>query len=447
LKVAVVGAGPSGFYAAEALLQGDAEVSLIERLPAPFGLVRYGVAPDHPKLKQAIVTFEQLAANPNFHFFGHVAVDIDVLVSDLQTLFDAVIFTYGASVDRTMNIRGEELSGSHTATEFVGWYNGHPHYRDCVFDLSSKVAIIVGNGNVALDVARILAKTPGELVHTDIAAHALDALAQSRITDIHIIGRRSAAQAKFSPQELREFGTVSACRIANNDGLALNAASEVEAADKMNRNIRSNIDILKSFCLPASPSGRRHCHFHFLKAPAQLVGSNRVRGIDLAHMQLRGEPFDQSTVATGLVERLDCDLVFRAVGYRGLPVAGLPFDHRRGVIPTQDGRVVDDFGAIMPGLYAAGWIKRGPSGGVGTNRADSAAVVEFLLRDLQAVSSDRPGNGGLRNLLANRAIRPVTFAQWKQIDSAEVTAGARLGKPREKFTTVPGMLSVLEAAS
>jgi ferredoxin--NADP+ reductase len=446
LKVAVVGSGPSGFYAVEALIKSGRSVAvdMIERLPAPFGLVRNGVAPDHPKLKQAILVYEKIAESPAFSFYGNVTVGRDVSVDDLRRLYHAVIFTCGAESDRKLGVPGEDLKGSHTATEFVGWYNGHPDYRDRSFDLSGEVAVIIGQGNVAADVARILSKTVDELKHTDIAEHALDTLAKSNIREIHVIGRRGPAQAKFTGKELREFGELADCDpVVKPEDLKLNPESEAEIADKTNAGSAKNMEIFRSFAALAPSGKKRRCIFRFLEGPVRLEGEGRLERVILAKNRLEGPPFNQVARETGETCALPCGILFRSIGYKGLAIPGVPFDERRGVFPNDEGRITHGSGAV-PGLYVAGWIKRGPSGIIGTNRACAVGTVASLLADLAKLDAQaKPGGEGLREILAERGTWVVTYPDWQRINAAEIKRGEPKGKPREKFTRVAEMLGIL----
>jgi len=466
LSVAIVGAGPSGFYAAEALLKMGATVALIERLPTPFGLVRYGVAPDHPKLKMASLAFDKVAKMPGFHFFGGVEVGSTVSVAELQACFHAVVFAHGASDDKKLDIPGETLPGSHTAAAFVAWYNGHPDYRDSVFDFSAQSAVIIGNGNVALDIARILAKPVDALKSTDIASHALEQLAESRLRDIHIVGRRGPAQARFSPRELAEIGQIEGCEATSSasDMGADKAGSEL-SNDPAERDMQINLATFRRFAerdglsvdAPGVP-GRRTCHFHFHKTPRSISGATRVERMTFDSTSFDGLPAstlgknaDLASGSDGATPRaswtIPCGMVIRAVGYRGRAITGLSFDHARGVVPTVEHRVIDAHGNVVPGVYATGWIKRGPTGIIGHNRADSVAVVKTLLEDMQAKPFVERGGiaslRGLRALLQQSGNRTITFADWQRIDQAEVAAGIVLGKPREKFTRVVDMLDAL----
>jgi len=446
LRIAIVGAGPSGFYAAEALIKSKplVQVDLIERLPSPFGLVRSGVAPDHPKLKQAILVYQKIAQSPDFNFVGNVTVGKDISVAELHTFYHAVILTCGAETDRTLGIPGEQLHGSYTATEFVGWYNGHPDYRDCSFDLSQEVAVIIGQGNVAMDVSRILAKTVDELKTTDIAEHALDALAESKIKEIHVVGRRGPAQAKFTHLELRELGELEDCDpIVNIEDLQLNPASQEELTDKSNRANIKNFETLQKFAERTTSSKHRRCHFHFLKGPVELAGSGRVERIVLALNRLEGEANNQWAETTSETEEFACGLVFRSIGYRGIAMPGVPFDDRKGLFPNLNGHILKDDNPV-PGLYTAGWIKRGPTGIIGTNRACAVETVSTLLNEVDNLgSTEKTGFTGLQSLLSDREIRSIDYGDWQKIETVEVERGNAKGKPREKFTRVEEMLAVL----
>ena len=447
-RVAIVGSGPSGFYAADALIKADREltIDMFDRLPTPFGLVRGGVAPDHPKIKNVIRIYERIAANDEFSFFGNVHVGRDISVGELRAHYDAVLFTCGAETDRTLNIPGIELPGSYTATEFVGWYNGHPDYLGRAFDLSQEVAVVIGQGNVAVDVTRVLAKTVDELKETDIAAHALDALAESRVKEVHMIGRRGPVQAAFTNKEIRELGELEDCDLVFNDlgDFDLNPASQAELDDPANIGAGRNWKVLDGLRV-LQPAGKsRRIVVHFFRSPKELAGNGRVESLVLERNRLAGEAGEQWAEGTGQTDTMACGLFFRSVGYRGVEIPGVPFEARRGVFPNEGGRIADN-GAPVPGLYAAGWIKRGPSGVIGTNKPDSLETVNNLLEDLPSLSGcATPDSAALYDLLASRNVRVVTYPDWQQIDAAEVARGKPHGKPREKFTTVAEMLAVLD---
>lgn len=448
LLVAIVGSGPSGFYATEALIKSDisVKIDMFERLPCPYGLVRSGVAPDHPKLKQAIQLYDKIAEAPEFNLVANVKVGSDLTVDELRNAYHAIIFTCGAETDRKLGIPGEDLPGSHTATEFVGWYNGHPDYRDRVFDLSQEVAVIIGQGNVAADVSRILSKTVDELKHTDIAQHALDALAESKIKEIYVIGRRGPAQAKFTPKELREFGELADCDVVVDPAeLDLNPTSQQELEEKTNIGNKKIYDQFAEYAT-RKPSGKtRHCYFQFLRSPVELLGNTRIEKIRLEKNRLSGEAFKQSAKGTGETYEMEAGIVFRSIGYHGIPMPGVPFHEKWGVFPNEDGRIMDN-GEIIPGLYTAGWIKRGPTGIIGTNRADSVATVTSLLADIFNLDTGetRQGIKSIYPILEKRGIRHINYDEWRKIDAAEVERGQPKQKPREKFTYVNEMLTVLE---
>jgi ferredoxin/flavodoxin---NADP+ reductase len=445
IHVAIVGAGPSGFYAAEALLRSElpVRVNMIERLPTPFGLVRSGVAPDHPKLKQPILVYERIARTPGFNFFGNVHVGRDVTVAELRATHHAVVFACGAETDRRMGIPGEDLPRSHTATEFVGWFNGHPDYRERAFDLDQETVAIVGQGNVAADVCRILAKPVDELRSTDIAEHALDVLARSRVREIHVIGRRGPVQAKFTTKELRELGQIAGCStLADAADLALNAESETELTDRNNLNGPGNIALFRGFTVRKPAVGQRAIRFRFYLSPMALVGGDQVEKLILTRNRLEGPPFAQVARPTDEHVELDCGLVFRSIGYRGVAIPGLPFDDALGKVQHVCGRVLDG-AATLPGLYVTGWLKRGPTGIIGTNRADSLETVESLLAELpKLLDVDKRGADALHRLLEGRGVRVLNYQNWLMIDSAEIERGKPKGKPREKFTRVDEMLGV-----
>lgn len=462
LQVAVVGAGPSGFYATEALIKSGraVRIDMIERLPAPFGLVRNGVAPDHPKLKQAISVYQKIAQNPQFNFIGNVTVGRDVTAEELRATHDAVIYTCGSETDRKLGVPGEDLRGSHTATELVGWYNGHPDYRDRSFDFSHETAVIIGQGNVAADAARILARSPDELKNTDIAAHALEALAESRIREIHVVGRRGPAQAKFTSKELREFLSIENCdAVVDAAELELNPQSEREIADKAGAMGKKNLELFRQ--MTGAGGGKpRVCRFTFLKSPLRLEGAARLERVVFAENSLSGEAFAQAARPTGETFALECGLLFRSIGYRGVAIEGVPFDDKRGVFPNDAGRIVENAksagsagnagkGAVVRGVYTAGWIKRGPSGIIGTNRACAVETVGSLLDDwpqLQAPgAAPKPAAAKLYEILDGRGVRHINYAQWQAIDAAEIRRGEPKQKPREKFTRIEEMLAAAGA--
>ncbi|MCA9400953.1 MAG: FAD-dependent oxidoreductase [Candidatus Omnitrophica bacterium] len=446
LRVAIIGSGPSGFYAAEALFKSEHKVivNMFDRLPAPFGLVRYGVAPDHQKIKNVIKVYEKTAQREGFSFFGNVELGKDINLHQLRKFHDAVIFANGAQSDRKLGVQGEDLPGSHTATDFVAWYNGHPDFKDLKFDFSGEVAVIIGQGNVAVDVCRILCKTVDELKQTDIAQYALDALAESQIKHIHMIGRRGPAQSAFTPVEIREFGELADCDpIVDPADLELNEASAKELEDPKNAQKKKNYDILKEFS-QRSPSGKsKKFYVQFYKSPAALGGDGKLEKVFIEKNELVGEPGKQKSKGTGQKITLPCNLLFRSVGYKGVPIPSVPFRDDWGIIPNTEGRV-EDSEHHFTGLYCTGWIKRGPSGIVGTNKPCAEETVKHLLSDIpQLIPGKNPDNAMLIDLLHELNVRFVTFEDWKRIDAREIASGQQKGKVREKFVDVEDMLKTV----
>lgn len=445
LRIAIVGSGPAGFYAAEALLAAGVavEVDMIEALPAPFGLVRYGVAPDHEKIKSIIARYEKTAALEGFALLGNVVVGRDIAVDEMRRFYDAIIFANGAQTDRRLGIPGEDLPGSYTATEFVAWYNAHPDYRDRVFDLSHERAIVIGQGNVAVDVARILCKTVDELKDTDIAAHALAALAHSRVRDVWMVGRRGPVQGAFTPPEVKELGELADCdAVVDPAELELNDASRAEIDVLKWRDARKNHELLARMASRPATGKARRLRIAFFRGPRMLAGASRVEAVEFEKNTLSGEAGAQRATGTGVVERIEAGAVFRSVGYRGLPLAGVPFDEKGGVFPNIEGRITRD-GVVVPGLYAVGWIKRGPSGVIGTNKPDSFETVKHVLADASGLPRcAEPSRAAVVSLLESRGVRVVGYEDWKRIDAAETSRGAAVGKPREKFIRVEEMLAV-----
>ncbi|MCB9771753.1 MAG: NADP oxidoreductase [Candidatus Omnitrophica bacterium] len=445
LRVAVVGSGPSGFYAIETLFSAKLAVTVdvFDRLPTPFGLVRYGVAPDHPKIKNVIKIYEKIALDPRFYFFGNVNIGHDVSVKELQKFYDCIIFACGAETDKHLNIPNENLVGSHTATEFVGWYNGHPDYQSREFDLSHPVAVIVGLGNVAMDVARILSKTADELKGTDITQKALAVLSQSKIREVHVVGRRGPVQSAFTPVEIKEFGELSqAMPVVKSEDLVINDASQKELADPQAAVRKKNFEILKKYSAITEQKPRK-IFFHFLKSPVEIKGKTKVEQIVLEKNILSGEAGQQSAKGTKVFETIDCGNIFRSVGYRGVPIDGVPFDIKKGIFANNAGRILEN-GKVLAGLYAAGWIKRGPTGVIGTNKPDSEETVNNLLADVAKLKGcESPSRESVEQYLKTKNIRFVNYQDWQKINAAEIERGKPLGKPREKITTLKDIFSCL----
>ncbi|UBV41706.1 NADP oxidoreductase [Deinococcus taeanensis] len=430
LRVAVIGSGPSGIFATEALLkQTDlpVEVDVYDRLPTPYGLVRYGVAPDHLTIKSVTRGFEKTLSDPRVRFLGNVEFGRDLTHDDTVAHYDAVMYTVGASSDRRLGIPGEDLEGSMSATEFVAWYNGHPDAatRDMVLHASG--VAVVGVGNVALDVSRILVKTTQELHESDIAAHALSALEGSHVRDVWILGRRGPAQAAFTTKELREFGELSDAEpVVHSEEIALSPEAEAAITDNTKK---KNVEVLREFAAHQSEGKLRRVHLRFLVSPVEILddGHGHVGGLKVERNRLDEHG---NAVGTGEYEVLPVQMVLRSVGYRGVALPGVPFDEKRGVIANTDGRVDG-----RAGEYTAGWIKRGPSGVVGTNRKDATDTVAHLLadaRESRLPGAAHPTRTAVDALLASRGVRVYSFADWQVLDAHEVAAGKAQGRPRAK---------------
>ncbi len=453
LRVAIVGSGPAGFYAAEALQKAAPGISidLIDRLPTPFGLVRGGVAPDHPKIKSVTRVFDRIATQPGFRFLGHVRVGEDVTVDELRERYDVLLLSYGAETDRLLGIPGEELAGSHAATEFVAWYNGHPDYAARQFDLTQREVAVIGIGNVAMDVARIIAKPTAELSATDLADHALTALANANVKTVHIVARRGPVQAACTTPELRELGELEGVDVVVDPrDLELDPASEAQLAAMEDRNPAKNLEVLREWATRERTGAERQVVFHFNASPVSISGTDRVNGLTIVRNKLESDGRGGvKAVPTDERHELPVGLVFRSVGYKGMPMPGVPFDERNGVVPNINGSVVDRAGGDTPepGLYVAGWIKRGPQGIIGTNKLCAAATVTQLLADAEAgkVPAARNDISSIDDLLASRGVTVTSWADWQTLDKAEQSRGAAAGRPRAKITNIREMLEIISA--
>jgi len=447
--VAVIGSGPAGFYAAGQLLSSGQpiEVEMYDRLATPWGLVRAGVAPDHPKIKSVTRVYEKIAANPAFRYHGNVEIGTDLSASELTSAYHAVLYAVGSPTDRRLGIPGEELAGSHAATEFVAWYNGHPDYADEEFDLSVERAVVIGNGNVALDVARMLALTPAELANTDTADHALHALAASNVREIVVLGRRGPAQAAYTNPELRELAEMQdADVVVDPADVVLDEHSrafiESDAADIT---AKRNVEIVTAFAAFPPPTKSKRIVLRFLTSPLEILGNERVEGVRVVRNELVPSEYGLSARATEETEVIEAGLVLRSIGYRGSPIAGVPFDEHRATIHNDAGRVTDaQSGEPIPGLYTAGWIKRGPSGVIGTNKKCAAETVEALLADLDAglLVTPTAEPEQLLQTLAERGVRVVDYTGWELIDAHERATGEPHGRPRVKLTSRDQMLHI-----
>ncbi len=449
LRVAIVGAGPAGLYTAEALCKREGlavSIDVFDRWPTPYGLVREGVAPDHQSIKGVIRVLERVLDDPRVRFFGNVEVGRDLTREDLHRHFDQVVFATGAQTDRRMEIPGEDLAGSWPATDFVRWYNGQPGCADLRFDLSVERAVVVGNGNVAVDVARILLTDPAVLARSDIADHALEALRASRVREVVMVGRRGPAQAKFTSVELKELGRLEGVDpVLDPAELELDADSAAEGKD---RRVARNLEILSELAARAPTGAPRRLVFRFLASPVELLGKDgRVRSVRLERNRLVKRPGGPiAAEGTGERETLDAGLVLRSVGYRGVPLPGVPFDERRGVIPNRGGRVLAaPGGEIVAGEYVTGWIKRGPSGIIGTNKACGAETAAAMVEDAGRLGEEIPARdpAALDDLLSRRAPAHVTWEDWRRLDAEEVARGAAKDRPRVKVVRVEEMLRIM----
>src|SRR4051794_36955524 len=449
LRVAIVGAGPAGAFAAAALRGwGDAEIDFFERLPTPWGLLRGGVAPDHQEIKRLQDRFDSETLGRGCRFFGHVEVGVDISHAELMQHYNAVVYATGAQTDKSLGIPGEDLPGSWAATEFVAWYNGHPDYRELDFDLSSRRAVVIGNGNVAADVTRMLTRSPRELSQSDVADHALAALRQSRIEEVVVLGRRGPAQAAFTSAELRELGHM--------DGVDLRVRSDDAELDPVSRRwldeegtftARKNVELLREFARrPARDDAGRRIELRFLSSPVEIRGSERVEAIDVGRNEivrsddgsLRARPTDEP------VETIKCDLVLRSVGYRAVPLPDVPFDERYFVLPNERGRVLASDGEPLPGVYAVGWIKRGPTGILGTNKRDAEETIGCLVEDFRAGLLAQPPDGARERIdavLAERKPDVVTVEGWRAIDAQELERGRSEERPRVKLASRDELLA------
>ncbi len=435
-RAAVVGAGPSGFYAAGQLLAAGFEVDLFDALPTPFGLVRAGVAPDHPKIKTVTRIFDKIAAKDGLRFFGGVIVGRDIAARELAERYHAVVYAFGTAADTRLGIPGEDLPGSHAATAFVGWYNGHPDHAHATYDLTAEHAVVIGNGNVAIDVARMLVLAPEELQPTDTADHALDAFAASSIREVSVVGRRGPAQAAFTTPELLELGELSRADVV----------VDPDDLHGIPEDAGRNVDILRDYAARTPRADASHrIRLRFFWSPVEIVGDGRVEAIRLARNRIVGG----RAVPTGEVQEIACGLVVRSIGYRGTPVEGIPFDDARGLVRNVGGRVVDEDGALVPGTYVTGWVKRGPSGVIGTNKKDSAETTACVVADAEAGVLDGPpvpDAAEVQQWLLSRVPGAVGWDGWSRLDAHEVATGSGAGRPRVKVVHLDAMARIATGA-
>jgi ferredoxin--NADP+ reductase len=455
-RVAIIGAGPAGAFAAACLLRAHppAEIDLFDRLPTPWGLLRAGVAPDHQEIKRLEDTFDRETFQQGCRFFGNVEIGVDISHQELTDRYAAVVYATGAQADKSLGIPGEDLPGSWAATEFVAWYNGHPDYREFEFDLSVPRAVVIGNGNVAADVARILMLSPWDLERTDIADHALDALRDSRIEEVVVLGRRGPAQAAFTSAELRELGRIPEVELrVSSQELELDPESRRWLAEEATFTARKNVQLLQEFASrPRRADAPRRLVLGFLRSPVAIRGDDRVTSVEVCKNEIvrRADGMLNAQPTDGPPETIDCGLVLRSVGYRAVPLPEVPFDERYSVLPNERGRVLGPDGRLLPGVYAVGWIKRGPTGILGTNKRDAQETIDCLVEDLRAGAlparaTDDPAP--IDSLLAGRKPNVVTTADgWRAINAHERALGTAQGRPRVKLTTREQLLATADLA-
>ncbi len=422
-QIAIVGAGPAGYFAAQALQNAQSDelkfaIDVIEKLPTPWGLVRSGVAPDHPKIKTVSKVFEKIATSEGFRLFCNVELDKDISLGELQEMYDAVVIATGASRGKKLGIPGEDLAGSISAAEFVPWYNAHPDYTGVEVDLDCEEAVVIGAGNVAMDVARMLALEPKELEPTDTAHHALEEFHHSKVRKVHVCGRRGPEHAAFTSPELRELPKLEHTDVYIDEHQIISAKERAEAQGEVPKDVKSNLDAMLLIAETAKKNHARSMYFHFLATPLEIKGNNKVEEVVFAINQVK----DNKVVATGDKFSIKCGLVVSAIGYEAVEIEGLSYEF---------GRVKNDEGRISgTNMYVVGWAKRGPSGVIGTNKSDSTEVMQLLIHDLS--SPKQPAD--LAAKLKSKGVMHLSQGHWEQINAAEVAAGEPLGKPRVKFT-------------
>ena len=450
LTAAVIGAGPSGFYATDQLLKEGFAVDLYDELPTPFGLVRAGVAPDHPKIKSVTRMYAKTAGHEHFRFFGGVSLGRNITREELRERYPVVVYAVGTAVDNRLGIPGEDRPGSHPATEFVAWYNGHPGFADHAFDLNGGRAVVIGNGNVAIDVARMLVLDPGELAPTDTADHAIDAFGAAGVSEVVLLGRRGPAEVAFTNPELLELGELRRADVIVDPA----QLAGVEVSPLVDKTTRRNVEILREYS-QRTPSGRSHrLELRFLRSPVEILGDGDdgpVTGVRVAINQLMTDGDRVRAVPTGATEVIECGLVLRSIGYRGRPLAGIPFDAERGLIANDGGRVRDPGGAPSAGEYVVGWIKRGPSGVIGTNKKDSADTVARIVEDrdagaLPALAPALSASDAVAAWIGERAPELVSWQGWEAIDAHESALGVSGGRPRVKLVRLRELMDVGRAA-
>ncbi len=451
LRIAIIGAGPAGLYAAQALLkQRDIvlTIDVFNRFPTPFGLVRDGVAPDHQSIKAVIRVFDKILMDPRVRFFGNVTYGVDIHHRELKQFYDQIIYAVGAQADRRMSIPGEDLPNSLPAISFVGWYNGHPDYRDLPIDLSCERAVVVGNGNVAMDVTRILVTSSDALLKTDIASHALEKLRQSKVREVLVLGRRGAAQASFTTPEVKELGKLEGVDVlVDPQNIQLDAVSRVEVEE--DRTAKANLKYLHEYAARTKHTASRRITLRFLASPVEIIDMNRrITALRIEQNELVVDSNGGlRSKGTGQFEIIEAGLVLRSIGYRTVPIEGVPFDPATSTINNVAGQIVHpNTGDVVRGEYVVGWAKRGPTGLIGNNKPDSAATVQSMLADLPFLRGSRDDHHDLSQIeafLRERDIDYVTYRDWQILDRYEVACGRDQGRPRIKVTTIPEMMEII----
>jgi len=450
LKVAIIGSGPSGFYVADALINAgiSVEITLVEKLPCPYGLIRYGVAPDHQKLKRIANTLDTIAEHPSITFLGNVELGKDISLEEIKLNYHAIVFCNGLPDNISLGIDGEQLAGVSPCNDLIGWYNGHPDYQRQEFDFDHDAAVVIGHGNVAIDISRILSKSIDELRSSDIPESALEVLSQKKLKHVHMVGRRGPIQAKFTTKELHELGKLSNCHVSLDPiHLNLKSACQQELDDLSNTVVQKNYKVMQSYGSNFSElndKSNTQISIDFMLNPKYFTGDKQLSSVLFEQTYLEGDPFSQTCKSLENLIEIPCGLAFTSVGFRGTLLENLPVNEPKRTLTNQNSKLLGSNGETVKGLYAAGWVKRGPQGVIGTNRECAQNTVDNILKDSPAlIETSAEGKAGLLTMLNQKNRRYVTFEDWKVIDNKEVEKGQALGKPREKFVTVEEMLACL----